>query len=455
MLLSFDGFSGVNYRFVLQTFDAEHAHQELPAQSLQKLTRARPGVPRAAGRVVLDDAGPYNPVGATLFWGVWGWKHDRARTRQNLACLVATSDAPVGCPTQRVADYVRVLASVQGASWADRETRADWPDYVAQLRDFITTAYNEYGLRTEVTVIGGGDPNPLGVADKVAQALSGIPHMVQHVEGANELNLPDNSIIRDILQRMKNVGIELVAPYSPTGGEFPAIKDIVTATFATMGTAHPDRSMTCPPDDCDWRQARKGWSEGNFLPYPTSINEPVGPQSSVAENWSPLQLAMMRATGIISGTSMFVTHVGPGIRGGGAADIARGRNANFWELPHFAEISTAIKKLGDLLPGDVANWQAFNQGWAGNPLSADNFWTDGGDHGVVRMYVASNGPGIAAVLLGVKNFVRVKALSSADYELYDGHTATLIGTRHLNAGETWQITGNADADAGFLLLGRR
>jgi len=454
LLMSFDGFDSIDFRFTLQDFTPENAHQELPEQHMTRAVTARPGAPRASGRVYVDDAGAFNPVGASLFWGLWGWKNDQARTRQNLACLAGLANAPAGCPTIKIADYVRVLASVQGRSWEDRETRADWPDYVAQLRSFITAAYNEYGLRTELTIYGGDDPNPQGVASKVAQALPGLEHMIMHIEAANELTLPDNDKVRQIVQTMKNAGMTLIAPYSPNGGEFPAVKDVVTATFATMGTSHPDRSLTCP-DDCDWRQARKGWSEGNFLPFPTSLNEPVGPQSSVAENWSPLQLAMMRATAIISGTGAFVYHTGPGIRGGGAEDVRKGRNANFWELPHFAEIGIAIKKLGDLLPGDVANWQAYNSGWAGNPLSHDGFWVDGQDHGVVRMYSASNGPSIVAVLLGVKNFTRVKAESAADYELFDGRTAKLIETKHLNQGQTWQITGTPNADSGFLLIGRR
>src|SRR5687767_3799287 len=61
----------------------------------------RRGVVRADGHAVADEGGPFNALGATLFWGAWGYKSDRPRLERNLAVL---SKAGV--------DYIRVLGSV-------------------------------------------------------------------------------------------------------------------------------------------------------------------------------------------------------------------------------------------------------------------------------------------------------------------------------------------------------
>ncbi len=58
-----------------------------------------------------DAAGPFNALGATLFWGAWAYKFDRPRLERNLEVLSAAG-----------IDYVRVLGSVGGASWEDRQT---------------------------------------------------------------------------------------------------------------------------------------------------------------------------------------------------------------------------------------------------------------------------------------------------------------------------------------------
>ena len=65
----------------------------------------------ARDHAVADEEGPFNALGATLFWGAWGYKFDRSRLERNLAVL---SEAGV--------DYVRVLGSVGGGTWADQQT---------------------------------------------------------------------------------------------------------------------------------------------------------------------------------------------------------------------------------------------------------------------------------------------------------------------------------------------
>lgn len=454
------GFKPRDYRFALQTFDAKHPNQDLPEITLAKLVTARAGSVHAAGRVFVDTV-PFNPLGATFFWEPWGWKFDQARTRANLACLAGQTPERAGCPAVGY-DFVRVLGEVGGSSWADRVIDPDWPDYEAVLGSLLDANYADYGLRTLISVIGGGTGrDPIAVTQHVVNVIRArsttagqCPPQILHLEAANEDNFNgDAATLARAVALLKTTGC-LVAANSPDGGNVDEQNDLLDATGATMGTGHFDRSMTAPPNDADWRQVRQVWDVNRLHPVPEDQQEPAGPQSSVATNTSPLQLAMMRAMGAVSGAGAYVLHTGAGVRGGGSADVALGRAANFWDVPNFAAIATAVRRIEALLPGDVAGWSKFNNGWGGNPSSVDAFWTDGADHGVVRAYTASNGPQFLTLLLGVKNYVDY-GCTGCDVQLFDGLTTALVASRHLNAGEAWRIPGSGNADTGYVVVGRR
>ena len=104
---------------------------------------------RADGRAVADAAGPFNALGATLFWGAWGYKFDRPRLERNLEVLSAAG-----------VDYVRVLGSVGGASWEDRQTDPRWTDYDAIIAGMTDLAYDRYGMRVQWTLFGGAPFTP-------------------------------------------------------------------------------------------------------------------------------------------------------------------------------------------------------------------------------------------------------------------------------------------------------
>ena len=114
---------------------------------------ARPGPVHTEGRAVADAAGPFNALGATLFWGAWGYKFERARLERNLATLNAAG-----------IDYVRVLGSVGGASWADRQTDPGWEDYDAIIAGVTDLVYDRYGMRVQWTLFGGAPFTPPGAA---------------------------------------------------------------------------------------------------------------------------------------------------------------------------------------------------------------------------------------------------------------------------------------------------
>src|SRR5688572_7888813 len=107
----------------------------LSGLSQQNAKGSRTGHVRAEGRAVADAAGPFNALGATLFWGAWAYKFDRPRLERNLETLRASG-----------IDYVRVLGSVGGTSWEDRLTDPQWPDYDAIIAGMTDLAYDRYGL---------------------------------------------------------------------------------------------------------------------------------------------------------------------------------------------------------------------------------------------------------------------------------------------------------------------
>ena len=60
----------------------------------------------------------------------------------------------------------------------------------------------------------------------------------------------------------------------------------------------------------------------------------------------------------LAGNAAYVLHSGPGIRGGGAADVSSKlrRHAHFDELPSFKPIAAALGAAKQYLPPGLANW---------------------------------------------------------------------------------------------------
>src|SRR5438128_7400585 len=72
--------------------------------------RARHGIVHGEQHAFADDGGAFLARGASLFWGLWGYQHDRARLGRNLAVLRGWGVdyvcvlAVVGAPRHRTAD---------------------------------------------------------------------------------------------------------------------------------------------------------------------------------------------------------------------------------------------------------------------------------------------------------------------------------------------------------------
>ena len=323
-------------------------------------TAARPGPVRIEGRAVADATGQFNALGATLFWGAWGYKFERARLERNLATLKAAG-----------IDYVRVLGSVGGASWTDRQTNPGWDDYDAIISGMTNLVYDRYGMRVQWTLFGGAPFTPPGparaaVVERFARMARGREHKIFAFEIANEASnngFGDAEGIAELrrlgkrLNELTSVLVALSAPSSQGACETYAESgvDVMTMHYARgFGEEGPGRPLRQP-----WNYSRASDAEcPGALPPVVFNNEPIGPESSVQQDDSPSRIAAAYVMTFLAGNASYVLHTGPGIRGGGAADrsLTPPRHANFDELQAFQTIAAALAAAKSYLPAGLANW---------------------------------------------------------------------------------------------------
>lgn len=404
---------------------------------------ARHGIVRAEGRVFADDTGRFRPFGGTLMWALYGWKHEQQRVKDNLAWLAS-----------RGVQYVRILGQV---GWPIGAIDPAWPDYVSLLSNFLDTAYNIFGLRTEITCVGGGGTfSPTDLANRVVAAVKGREHTVMHLEVANEYfatfnNETEIRRMADILRQLPH----LLAPSSPGGGNEVELRRLMQTGPYTMATVHKQRN----DGDHDWRFVRQNWDYKD-MPWPVSNNEPKGPFSSVSHSEDPLRLAMDRAVGILCGVGAYVLHNANGVFGRPNDHPSGGhRNANVWELDNADAIYDAVAHVDSLIPDGVENWTNANDGWTPpnpvHPLPTTQFWEIGrGDHGVNRNYAAIDGDRFVCMPCGVLHHVEMRARQQCEIKVFHPLTRQLVGQRQLSAGETVRLDGDANANTAFIVVGQ-
>jgi hypothetical protein len=398
------------------------------------------GVVHANGRNFEDDRGGFYPLGATLFWGLHGWKFEEARVKQNLDFLKAQKY-----------DYVRILGEVDWG--ADNSIDPAWLDYELVLAQFIDYAYDTCGLRVEITLIGGGhEDQAMALAQKVAAVVKGREHKILNFEVANEgyqrrMSIDDMRKVGSYLRQQ--FPRNLVALSSGEGTPLEQFTDVMMRpASANLGTIHMDRGL----GDGGWREVRQPW-DWKDRPYPVSHNEPIGPRSSVREEMDPVRLAMLRAVGIINGVHGFVLHNGAGVAG--KVDPGHNRPANLWEVPGINDIMAAVRGVDKMLPPGAGNGQHWNNGWAGNPFNVDAFWVDGGDHGLNRNYTVATPDGWVSTAAGVKNYAIYTATKSSKVEVYDVLKGK-VKEVELEAGEKFRLEPDSRDSNGygaFILVG--
>jgi len=206
-------------------------------QSAPPGTVKRRGLVQGTGHVVRDDDGIFHPLGVTLFWALYGWKFERDRILAHLAFLSGHGF-----------DYVRILGEVD---WVGRSidppadagnmTPLAWADYTPMLQQFVDCAYDQYGLRSEISIIGGRPRDevtgvqrfvPTDLARVVAEAMVGREHKVMHFEMANEWQRLDKATPDDLMAMC-----QVVVEMSPNLVALSCPAETSSTTFAAIENA--------------------------------------------------------------------------------------------------------------------------------------------------------------------------------------------------------------------------
>jgi hypothetical protein len=376
---------------------------DAPVGTAAPARAARTGLVHLDGRAVADDGGPFDAVGASLFWLAWGYKFDRTRLEANLQTL---ADAGV--------DYVRALGDVGPDGWTDRTIDPAWPDYDAVIAGATDLAYDRYGLRVEWTIFGGSRHVPTPEArrrlvDRVAAMARARPEKIFAIEVANESwqngfeGDAGRREVRALGARLKGAVRNLVALSAPPNDSGAACA-LYAGSAADVMTLHYDRDTSRGPWAPVWQPW--AWPDADIGPgacaarLPSAVfnNEPIGPEASVNADGDPLRIAAAIVTTFLAGNAAYVLHTGAGVRGGGAEDRALGRAANFVNVPEAHAIFGAIAAAKRYLPPDLPNWTRHDVA----SETAFRGITEALAQGhLARAGFAERGPEILGVLLGI------------------------------------------------------
>lgn len=408
---------------------------------------ARSGPVRIDGHAFADDHGTWNPLGASLFWALWGERHDPERLDRNLVHLA-----------QHHVDYVRVLGMVGSQTWADRliDPRAsDYWDVVDRLMDRL----QRHGLRAQVTIFADAQVMMPDIAGRAAFAAAWADlanrrrDRIMLFEVANEgwqNGFPDPAEVRklgDLLRSRTAVPIALSAPAD--GQVFR-----MYAGWPGVSTLHYDRDVSTR--DGPWRPVWQPWTWPDVYrtreryrgPIPPVVvnNEPIGPQASLAADDAPMRIAMAYATTFVAGNAAYVYHTGAGIRGGGSADRSRGRRANVDE--YNPSILDALGMLRRLLPPGLANWTRHAPQSASMPWDGSQAAVERGD--IVGAYAATSADELVAVVLGASRPHAIAARRSMDLVLVHPVSGDSLARVSLTAGQSWTMPAVAE---GYVVRG--
>jgi hypothetical protein len=400
--------------------------------------RARTGLVRLAGRAFIDDDGLYLAVGASLFWALWGYQHDRGRLEQHLSYLAT-----------RGVEYIRVFGII-GPRWADRVIDPRDGAWDGDLAGLLDLAFS-HGLRVELTIWQDTDltPDRMAIIDRVAAVVSGRPQTVQYFEICNEgyadtSRFPPNWSVeaQQLANALRAKTPHVVAVTSPAAVDPAEIEIWYGQSTANLLTPHLPREETGGGLDGEWRYVRQTWDVWLASGLAWTNDEGKGPQSSVAEDDDPLRLTMYAGLTWLCGGAGFVLHTGAGVGGGDEASIAQGRVANLWEVTNIEQILAGIQTVRGMLPADLPNWSRHNanRNFPGYPFDTDRLvpLIEGGQ--LLRAFAATHGDGRLIVTPIVAQVpVPFTARFPMHFDVYDPMTGERRDTSDLAAGDTYTL----------------
>lgn len=400
----------------------------------------RSGPVRVEGRSLVDTGGPFLGLGATYFTALRRCKYEHGRLNSDLAFL-----------SKQGFNYIRVLSMV---AWPGQEIApvaftnsegdkvAAWPDYWRQLADLVDTAYDRYGLRTEITIFADAEDV---MADKAARmahlrrlandVLPGREQKVILLEVANEgwqNGFPGEQGALEMQEFARFLGDRTRIPVAISSNHVRSFESLYKDSAADIATWHFSRNLRPnqgwePVYDC-WRLAERPGCP------PVSSNEPVGPGSSVSSQTDPVHLVMGAAFAYTAGLPMFVFHSGAGVLGPGG----------FEDMPGIG----AMHVPKDILPPDLARWTR-NDGlepaapftaWCGGKPNA--LWADGSmaQDGCIRNVGARKGNRFVCVPIGIQpDGLRLSARRPVRFRVYNPLAGSLVMTLHKRPGVVFRL----------------
>lgn len=352
---------------------------ELPVAEAQSAANLARQV-SLSGSALHDNDGSLLGLGATYMQALRRAKFDRPRLHSDLSFLA-----------QNGFNYVRILSMVgwypfwdgleiSPISFQDQQgnTVAGWPDYWQQFRDTIDIAYDDHGLRTQITIFADAQLMPdkatrMQHMDAVLANLANREHKVIMLEVANEAwqnGFPGVQGVADVrefgqyLADRTEILVALSATFESTNA---AIEQMYAGSAADIATVHFERDTSTV--EGGWLPVRDAWQVSSAVGVPpVSNNEPIGPGSSVDNETDPIKLVAAAAFAWMANLPMYVFHSDAGVRG----------------LDPFQD-KPGVDKFGhvlDILPADVANWQRNDGIQASAPFTvfaggqANTHWPD-------------------------------------------------------------------------------
>lgn len=388
-----------------------------------------------------------------MFWALWAWEHDRERFGRNLATLRDWGF-----------DYIRVLGVVGAPSdrpddsWRDRRLDPTGAGYAQNIAGLTDRAYREYGLRVQWSIFGGTEFTPTAdsrraVVERFAEMSKGREQAIFAFEVANEAfknGFPGpagRDELHALARALKAKSRNLVALSAPGSGDCAGAQELYRGSVADLMTLHLARAGA--KDGENWEALREVWDMRSCsgVPRLASSNEPIGPESSMVGLDDPLALTGMALVTYGSVIGAFVLHTGPGVRGGGAADLALGRRSNLWELPTAAKIAAGLAALTTMLPGDFANWTKHDIiGEAPDPPFGATDKT-----ALAGLYCSSKGAECACAVAGIKRPVSLTVRREMTATVRDLSGAKAGFRRRLTAGTAVNLSAQP---AAVLIHGR-
>jgi hypothetical protein len=405
----------------------------------------RSGAVVAGGKYLQDEQGRLRPLGLTFFSLIWGVRHDYDRYRRNAQWA---ADHGVHAP--------RILGEVGGSSWADRVIDPRLATYEGDLAMALDLNAS-LSMRTILSIFGGGcvdNQHDVDLTvDKVIRVVSSRLDQILNLEIANEDNFPgSNDDMARVARRIRSALPSVVL--APCSLDLETTAQWCAPDKCNEQNLHQERQ----PGDLNWRQARQLW--GYNYPIPCAALEPMGVDLCQGEDLNdPVRLAFCWAVGLFCGFQTWVLHSGPGVRTGGQYDVNMGRASNFYDIDaDLAPCAAMLLYMQSIVPLEVADWPKTSQRgrdpWPDNFLYADAIWSDDGeDHGVSRNYVAYGGGSFCCLAYGVKHWAELIARRSIEATVYDLRNGTAQPVGIPNGGRL-RLTGNAEADYGYVLVGR-